>query len=79
MRLKLVDNPKGRIVLYYPILWMPQWPMWAPLDLYVIATVLLKAGYEVVIIDERVDPSRFPKRELLFSLPFPLSLYRPKC
>lgn len=66
MRMKLVDKPKGRIVLYYPILWMPQWPMWAPLDLMVIATVLLQAGYEVVLIDERIedDPKGWLRQEI---------------
>ncbi|MHC4945008.1 MAG: B12-binding domain-containing radical SAM protein, partial [Planctomycetota bacterium] len=54
--MKLVENPKAKVVFYYPILWMPQWPLWPPLDLYVVASALMHAGYEVVIIDERVDP-----------------------
>jgi len=44
------------VVFYYPILWMPQWPLWPPLDIYVVAAALMHAGYEVVIIDERADP-----------------------
>jgi radical SAM superfamily enzyme YgiQ (UPF0313 family) len=62
MSWKLVESPKALAVLYYPKLWEPQWPMWAPLDMFAIATALLHAGYEVVFLDERIDPE--PRRWL---------------
>lgn len=54
--MKLVEKPKGRIVLYFACLQVPQWPIWSPLCQYALATALMHAGYEVVFIDERVDP-----------------------
>ncbi|MFO0984382.1 MAG: radical SAM protein [Planctomycetota bacterium] len=65
--MKLVDGPRARVVLYYPKLWEPQWPMWAPLDMYAIATSLLHRGYEVTLIDERVHPD--PIEWLMKELP----------
>src|SRR5688572_11674487 len=57
MSWKLVEQPKALVVLYYPKLWEPQWPMWAPLDMFAIATALMHAGYQVVFLDERIDPT----------------------
>ena len=51
--MKLVDTPKGKVILFYSKLQEPQWPIWPPLDLYAIATALLHADYEVVLIDSR--------------------------
>ncbi len=66
MTLRLVDDPKGKVILFFPILWDTQFPLWPPLCLYAIATSLLHAGYEVVLIDERVDPQ--PRDKLLAEL-----------
>ena len=65
--MKLVDSPKGRVVLFYSKLQWPQWPIWPPLDLYAIATALLHAGYEVTLIDSRA--SETSRDELADALP----------
>ncbi len=66
MGMKQVSEPKGRVVLYYPIIWMPQWPMWSPLCMYTLAAALMHDGYEVTLIDERVDedPRGWLEKEL---------------
>ena len=56
MGMKLLPETKGKVILYFPIVWMPQWPMWAPLCMYTLATALMHEGFEVILIDERVDP-----------------------
>src|SRR5688572_7141643 len=67
MSWKLVDRPKAKALLYYPKLWEPQWPMWAPLDVFAIAASLLHAGWEVIFLDERIDPD--PRHWLSVALP----------
>jgi radical SAM superfamily enzyme YgiQ (UPF0313 family) len=52
---KLVSAPKGKVVLFFPIVWEGQFPLWAPTCMWAIGTALLHAGYEVVVIDERLD------------------------
>jgi radical SAM superfamily enzyme YgiQ (UPF0313 family) len=54
--MKLVDEPKGLVILVFPKLQDPQWPLWSPLDIFAIASSLMHAGYEVCAIDDRVDP-----------------------
>lgn len=53
--MKLCEETKGKVVLFYPVLWWGQFPMWAPLGSFAIASALMHAGYEVVLIDERID------------------------
>jgi len=64
--MKLVESPKGKVVLYFPCLQVPQWPMWAPLCQFTLATGLMHEGFEVILIDERVEPDPYAwlEREL---------------
>ncbi|MFH0945619.1 MAG: radical SAM protein [Planctomycetota bacterium] len=63
--MKQVSVPKGRVVLYFPILYA-QWPMWSPLCMFALAAALMAEGYEVTLIDERVDedPRGWLEKEL---------------
>ena len=54
--MKLVADAKGKVVLFFPIVWEGQFPVWAPICMWAIGTALLHAGYEVVMIDERAGP-----------------------
>jgi len=51
--MKLVAEPRARVVLYFPKLQEGQFPVWAPQDLFCIATGLMHQGYEVSLIDGR--------------------------
>ncbi|MBL8752596.1 MAG: B12-binding domain-containing radical SAM protein [Planctomycetes bacterium] len=54
--MKLVTETKGKVVLFFPVVWEGQFPTWAPICMWAIGTALLHAGYEVVMIDERAGP-----------------------
>lgn len=54
--MKLVAEPKAKVVLFFPTVWEGQFPVWAPICMWAIGTALLHAGYEVVVIDERAGP-----------------------
>lgn len=55
MAISLVEKPRARVVLFFTKLLDNQYPMWAPIELYAIETALLNAGFEVTLIDQRVD------------------------
>ena len=63
MELSIVPTPRASVVLVYPKLHEHQFPIWAPLDLYAIATALLHRGYTVHLIDERLGPSELEELE----------------
>ena len=63
MDMKLVAEPKAKIVLFYPRLQEGQWPMWSPQEPYAIGTALMHRGFEVTIIDERVDEDPYGQLE----------------
>ena len=64
--MKLVTDTKGKVVLFFPVVWEGQYPTWAPLCMWAIGTALLHDGYEVVMIDERAGPET--RDELLTEL-----------
>lgn len=53
MEMKLVDPPRARVVLLFPVPQVPQYPLWSPLDMFALATALMHAGYAVTLIDDR--------------------------
>ncbi len=63
--MKTAATTKGKVVLFFPRLF-DQFPIWAPLCQYALATALMHAEYEVILIDERVDPDPYDwlEREL---------------
>ncbi len=65
-KLALAPETRGKVILYFPTVWVGQFPMWAPTCMWAIGTALLHAGYEVVMIDERMDhePREELKREM---------------
>jgi radical SAM superfamily enzyme YgiQ (UPF0313 family) len=65
--MKLCAEPRARVVLFFPRLQEGQYPVWAPQDLFSIATTLMHRGYEVSLIDDRAGPEA--REELLRELP----------
>lgn len=57
MRIKLTPETRARVVLFFPKLGEGQYPVWAPMELYAIATALLHRGFEVSLIDDREGPT----------------------
>lgn len=63
MDMKLVAQPRARIILFFPRLQEGQYPLWAPLESFAIATAFMNRGYEVTLIDERGDEDPYGQLE----------------
>ena len=48
--------PLGKVILYFPRFNTTQYPVWLPMEVMTIATALWDAGYQVRILDERMEP-----------------------
>jgi len=53
VEMKLVESPRARVLLVYSVPQTPQYPLWAPLEMFTIATALMNAGYAVTLVDMR--------------------------
>ncbi|MFH2000479.1 MAG: radical SAM protein [Planctomycetota bacterium] len=49
------NEPLAKVILFFPRFSAPQYPVWMPLEVMTLSTALWNAGYQVRVIDDRME------------------------